>query len=93
MQTNVLEYLEATEKRVPDKIAFADEQTELSFRLFQNSAKKIGTFMSGQGLLRARCRPHRRQNSRCSQRPGQLLRRQCVFMSLRQRKTSNRARQ
>lgn len=47
MQTNVLEYLEATEKRVPDKIAFADEQTELSFRLFQNSAKKIGTYLRG----------------------------------------------
>ena len=31
MQTNVLEYLENTVDRVPDKTAFADEESALSF--------------------------------------------------------------
>ena len=31
MQRNVLEYLEETVKRVPDKIAFANDKTQLTY--------------------------------------------------------------
>jgi len=42
MQTNVLEYLEHTVKRVPDKIAFADGENDLTFSQFSERAKRIG---------------------------------------------------
>ena len=32
MQTNVLEYLENIVDKVPDKVAYADEKDELTFR-------------------------------------------------------------
>ena len=43
MQTNVLEYLENTVDRVPDKTAFADEESTLSFIQVSEQAKSIGT--------------------------------------------------
>lgn len=49
MQTNILEYLEKTTKEVPDKIAFADDVTELSFKEFTSRAKKVGTILIEKG--------------------------------------------
>ena len=46
MQTNVLEYLENTVDRVPDKTAFADEESTLSFIQVSEQAKSIGTELS-----------------------------------------------
>ncbi|MCQ2435216.1 MAG: amino acid adenylation domain-containing protein [Oscillospiraceae bacterium] len=50
MQTNVLEYLEQTVPRVPDKVAFADENGELTFAEVSNNAKAIGSALAGDGL-------------------------------------------
>lgn len=43
MQTNVLEYLEETVKRVPDKPAFADAELSLTFAQVADRAQKIGS--------------------------------------------------
>lgn len=48
--TNLLEYLEATAKRVPDKIAFADERTQLTFSALEARAKAIGSALLARGL-------------------------------------------
>lgn len=45
MQRNVLEYLEETVKRVPDKIAFANDKTQLTFQQFPICITKISTFL------------------------------------------------
>lgn len=39
MQTNILEYLEATVKKLPDKIAFADMETQLTFQEVYDRAR------------------------------------------------------
>ena len=46
MQTNVLEYLEETVKRLPDKIAFADQETMLTFQEFSLRARSIGSYIA-----------------------------------------------
>lgn len=46
MQTNVLEYLEQTVTRLPDKIAFADDKMGLSFHEFYEGARAIGSYLA-----------------------------------------------
>jgi len=46
MQINVLEYLEKTVLRVPEKTAFADETTSLTFRQVYETSRSIGTFLN-----------------------------------------------
>lgn len=41
MTTNVLEYLENTTKKYPEKIGFQDENEEMTFLKFQSEAKKV----------------------------------------------------
>ena len=41
MQRNVLEYLEESAKRFPDKVAYTDENVEVTFSEFRNSAKSV----------------------------------------------------
>ena len=43
MIDNVLQYLEESEKRVPDKAALEDEFEKLTYREYAASARKIGT--------------------------------------------------
>ena len=43
MITNILEYLEASEKRVPNKIAFADENKSITYSSLLDYAHRIGT--------------------------------------------------
>lgn len=50
MQTNILGYLDATTARVPDKIAFADENTVLSFCQFREAARRVGSWLSLHGF-------------------------------------------
>ena len=52
MQTNVLEYLEETVKRVPDKMAFADDEICLSFQELYDRAGSVGTRLANQGAMR-----------------------------------------
>ncbi len=49
MQRNVLEYLEQTVVRVPNKIAYANEESGLSFLQVYDEARAIGTFLNSQG--------------------------------------------
>lgn len=41
MQRNVLEYLEESVKRFPDKVAYTDENVEVTFSEFNNRAKSV----------------------------------------------------
>lgn len=49
MQRNVLEYLENIIDRVPDKTAYADEATGMTFREVYEQARAIGTFLAKEG--------------------------------------------
>ena len=52
MQTNILEYLDYTVKRVPDKIAYSNGETGISFREVYDQARAIGTFLNRQGVYK-----------------------------------------
>lgn len=43
MQISVLEYLELTAQRYPDRTAFADARTSLTYAMLQEKARKAGT--------------------------------------------------
>lgn len=49
MQTNVLEYLEETVKRFPEKPAFTDENSTLTFRELYEGARSIGSALAKKG--------------------------------------------
>ncbi len=49
MQRNVLEYLEATAPRLPDKIAYSNGKDSLTFAETQRAAKGIGSFLLAKG--------------------------------------------
>ena len=46
MITNVLEYLDASAERFPDKIAFGDEKTTLSFAALREKTRRAGTYLA-----------------------------------------------
>ena len=50
MQTNVLEYLEQTVTRVPEKLAFSDGTQNLTFGEVYRNARAIGTKLLRDGL-------------------------------------------
>ncbi len=52
MQTNILQYLEQTVCRVPDKVAFADDKTQLTFAETYDQARKIGSFLHREGFYK-----------------------------------------
>ncbi len=52
MQTNILEYLEQTVLRVPDKIAYSDGKTDLSFSALFRAAKGVGSALLHRGYRR-----------------------------------------
>ncbi|MDD3367436.1 MAG: amino acid adenylation domain-containing protein [Lachnospiraceae bacterium] len=52
MQNHVLDYLEETVKRVPDKIAFAGEDCALTFADTYRDCRAIGTFFHEKGLYK-----------------------------------------
>jgi len=49
---NVLEYIEATVKRVPDKAAFCGENETLTFRELHNSARGVGSYLAARGIYK-----------------------------------------
>ena len=51
-QTNILEYLEQTVLRVPDKVAFSNESMGLTFRQVYDQARSVGSFLYEQGFYR-----------------------------------------
>jgi D-alanine--poly(phosphoribitol) ligase subunit 1 len=52
MQNNILEYLDYTVKRVPEKIAYSNGETGISFREVYDQARAIGTFLNRQGVYK-----------------------------------------
>ena len=52
MQTNVLEYLEQTVIRVPEKVAFANEEMGLTFRQVYDQARAVGSFLHAEGFYK-----------------------------------------
>ncbi|MBE6946762.1 MAG: amino acid adenylation domain-containing protein [Ruminococcaceae bacterium] len=52
MQTNILEYLEQTVVRCPEKVAFANEEMGLTFREVYQQARSIGTALNKAGYYR-----------------------------------------
>ena len=54
MQTNILEYLEATAPRLPQKIAYSDGKSEMCFEALLHTSRAIGSSLLGSG---ARCEP------------------------------------
>lgn len=46
---NVLEYLDKTAAACPDKTAFADDNTALTFREFYDGARSVGSFLYARG--------------------------------------------
>lgn len=52
MQRNILEYLEHTVKRVPDKTAFANGEMGMSFREVYDASRSIGTCLIEKGYAK-----------------------------------------
>ena len=52
MQNHVLDYLDSTVKRVPDKIAFANETEELTFRQVYDQNRALATYLMEKGLYK-----------------------------------------
>ena len=43
MKTSILEYLEESARKYPDKTAFADEHTSCTFKELEQTARRTGT--------------------------------------------------
>ncbi len=52
MQNHVLDYLETTVKRVPDKLAFANESEGLTFAQVYQQHRAIATFLADKGIYK-----------------------------------------
>ncbi|MFA6309409.1 MAG: AMP-binding protein [Clostridia bacterium] len=52
MQTNVLEYLENIISKVPGKVAFANEETGMTFEQVYHDSRAIGTFLNKNGIYK-----------------------------------------
>ncbi len=52
MQTNILEYLEATVQRLPDKPAYCDNAVQLTFRQTADAARAIGSQLLRDGFYK-----------------------------------------
>ncbi len=52
MQTNILEYLEQTAPRLPDKVAFSDGKDDLRFGELLSCARSIGSYLLSKGHTR-----------------------------------------
>ena len=50
MQTNILEYLEKTAPRLPDKIAYSDGTDHLTFGALHSAARAIGSALLSEGF-------------------------------------------
>lgn len=54
MITNVLEYLEMSSQRAPQKKAFADKEKSITYQGLEEKARKIATFLLSKGSFRNR---------------------------------------
>ena len=51
MVTNVLEYLEASERRSPDKTAYADQNGSVTFHEFADRARRLGSCLARRRIV------------------------------------------
>ena len=49
MQTNILEYLEATAPRLPEKIAYSDGQNDMTFSALLSNSRAVGSALLEKG--------------------------------------------
>ena len=49
MQTNILEYLEATAPRLPEKIAYSDGQSDMTFSALLAPSRALGSALLAKG--------------------------------------------
>ena len=52
MQNNILEYLEQTVQRVPEKVAYTNGKDDMTFQEVFDSARSIGSFLHQQGIYK-----------------------------------------
>ena len=52
MQNNVLDYMEETVRRVPDKIAFSNGKDSLSFKEVYDQSNSIGSWLHEKGIYK-----------------------------------------
>ncbi len=52
MQTNILEYLEATAPRVPQKIAYSDGRFHMTFEALLNQSRAVGSALLAKGYTK-----------------------------------------
>jgi acyl-CoA synthetase (AMP-forming)/AMP-acid ligase II len=50
MQTNILEYLESTAPRLPQKVAYSDGTDDLTFDALYRSARAVGSALLQKGF-------------------------------------------
>ena len=72
MKTSILEYLEESARKYPDKTAFADEHTSCTFKELEQTARRTGTALakhftpkSGACIYGEERRNHRGFHGRC----------------------------
>ncbi len=53
MQTNILEYLEATAPRLPEKVAYSDGTDDLTFSALYNTSRAVGSALLSHGYQKA----------------------------------------
>lgn len=54
MQSSVLEYLEASAREFPDKIAITDEFSSITYAAFVNRVRRVATALAGRGGFKGR---------------------------------------
>jgi amino acid adenylation domain-containing protein len=52
MQINILEYLDNTVQRLPEKIAYADEKVAITFKEVYDQGRAIGTFLNKKDIYK-----------------------------------------
>ena len=52
MITNILDYLEKTAERVPEKTAFSGENGSLSFKELLNRSQRLGSYLQTAGYYK-----------------------------------------
>ncbi|NLJ41838.1 MAG: amino acid adenylation domain-containing protein [Clostridiales bacterium] len=52
MQYNILEYLDDTVRRVPEKVAYSNEKSSVTFQQTHDRGRAIGTFLSNKGIYK-----------------------------------------
>ena len=64
MQTNILDWLEATATRTPERIAVGDAQQDYTWAQLAENARRAGSFLAGHTVLSGKIRAGFCRNAR-----------------------------